>query len=117
MSNPALNWALAQRLDPRDKFVLVALANRARPKADAAAGHRHTCNPSIACVAADTGLSERGVQRALTALRMGGLVTIERRGGRHLPASTIPTSGTARRPPSTKTVTAWRPFPTKTVTA
>ena len=84
MSNPALNWALAQRLDPRDKFVLVALANRARPKADAAAGHRHTCNPSIACVATDTGLSERGVQRALMALRRGGLVTIEGRGGRHL---------------------------------
>ena len=58
MSIPALNWAIAQRLQATQKLVLLTL------------GHRHhqqtgQCNPSLSTLMADTGLSRSAVKVAL----------------------------------------------------
>ncbi len=58
MSIPALNWAIAQRLQATQKLVLLTL------------GHRHNqktgqCNPSLSTLMADTGLSRSAVKGAL----------------------------------------------------
>jgi hypothetical protein len=76
MSIAAVAWAIAQRLQPRDKLALVILANRAN-----AAG---ICWPSVASIVVDTGLAERSVQGAIRSLAAAGMLTVEGNGGRSL---------------------------------
>ena len=58
MSIPALNWAIAQRLKPTRKLVLLALAHRQHQKTT-------QCNPSLSTLIADTGLSRSAIKTAL----------------------------------------------------
>jgi hypothetical protein len=60
-------------LMPREKFVLVALALRA--------GSDGRAWPSVACLVADTGYSERSVHYALRALVDGGHLNVIHRQG------------------------------------
>jgi len=71
MSNQALTWAFDQDLPTTQKFVLVALAD----KADEA----HSCFPSQATLARMTGATDRTVRNALTALERAGYVTRKHR--------------------------------------
>lgn len=67
MSIASLNWAFEQRLPPPLKAVLVALAHRHNAKTG-------QINPSVETLAIMTGLSERGVQRALRDLEQRKLI-------------------------------------------
>lgn len=77
MSIRALNWAYEQRLAPVTKSVLVALAYRLNDRTA-------QCNPSVETLAIMTGLSERGVQKALRELQSVKLIrhTGSAKGGR-----------------------------------
>ena len=75
MSICSLTWAVARTgMTPRDKLVLVILANRAN--------ERRECWPSMGSLIDDTGLSERSIQDAVKALARAGVLTIEVGGGR-----------------------------------
>ncbi len=72
MSIPALNWAIAQRLQATQKLVLLTL------------GHRHNqktgqCNPSLSTLMADTGLSRSTIKVALGDLEALKLIRSSRR--------------------------------------
>jgi hypothetical protein len=64
-------WARDQQLPPAQKATLVALASRA--------DERYSCFPSVACIARDTGYTDRTVRTALRALECVGMVITERR--------------------------------------
>ena len=67
MSIDATRWAWQQRrISTTQKIVLLSMADRA--------GEDHTCWPSLARLCADTGLSDRAVQKAMTDLEALGLV-------------------------------------------
>ena len=85
MSNPAaarvsgftpLLWALGMRegLSSAGKSVLIALASYADMQG--------SCFPSVARLANDTRLSERGCQRAITELEAGQFISVDRKTGR-----------------------------------
>lgn len=67
MSIDATRWAWQQRhITTTQKIVLLSMADRA--------GEDHTCWPSLARLCADTGLSDRAVQKAMRDLEGLGLV-------------------------------------------
>lgn len=67
MSIDATRWAWQQRrISTTQKIVLLSMADRA--------GEDHTCWPSLARLCADTGLSDRAVQKAMADLEALGLV-------------------------------------------
>ena len=67
MSIDATRWAWQQRhITTTQKILLLSMADRA--------GEDHTCWPSLARLCADTGLSDRAVQKAMTDLEALGLV-------------------------------------------
>lgn len=69
MSAKARSWAMEVRVgDPTAKLVLWALADRHNKDTG-------RCDPSIACLASDTELNERTVQRKLRYLEDEGLVS------------------------------------------
>jgi DNA-binding transcriptional ArsR family regulator len=74
MSRDARDWAWAQDTSPTQKLVLLALAEHANDG--------YACWPSIHRLQERTGLSRRGVQKALRELEQRGLVSAERGGGR-----------------------------------
>ena len=67
MSYSAMKWARAQSLPTSEKFVLFVMADYAREGDDVAF-------PSVGTLMADTGMSERTVQRARKALEKRGLI-------------------------------------------
>ena len=67
MSIDATRWAWQQRrISTTQKIVLLSMADRA--------GEDHTCWPSLARLCADTGLSDRAVQKAMADLETLGFV-------------------------------------------
>jgi len=67
MSIKAMTWAFEQHLHPRDKFVLVTLANYANDK--------NLAWPSVKTVIKNTGLSRPSIFRALEKLEKLGVIT------------------------------------------
>jgi len=74
MSVYAIGHAFQVHLPPREKFVLVALADNA--------DHAGSCYPSLETLAGKTSMSVRTVQRALRDLETLGALVVERHGGR-----------------------------------
>lgn len=68
-------WSLAKDLSPTCKYVFLALAHRANIKPDEPGVHK--CWPSTSCIANDTGLSRKTVQRQINELVNKGLITRE----------------------------------------
>ncbi len=70
MSYQASDWAMAQRVDnPSAKLVLLVLAHHLNTKTG-------RCFPSIATIARETGLSDRGIRNAIARLVQQGLVEL-----------------------------------------
>jgi len=77
MSHEATTWAFGQRgLKPATKMVLLALANCHNP--------HHGCFPSKKRLAEDCEMSERSVADHLQKLEQGGLISVEKRGGKRM---------------------------------
>ncbi|MBQ9405229.1 MAG: helix-turn-helix domain-containing protein [Desulfovibrio sp.] len=75
MSIDATTWAWKQRgLTPAQKLLLLSLADRAEED--------HTCWPSLRRLAADTGLTDRGIQKILAELETRGLIRRDMRAGK-----------------------------------
>lgn len=70
MGYKASEWAWEQSVTPTAKLVLVRLADRADLK--------HSCFPSVASVARDTGLSERTVRREISRLETDARIVVKR---------------------------------------
>ena len=67
MSIDATRWAWQQRhITTTQKILLLSMADRA--------GEDHTCWPSLARLCADTGLSDRAVQKAMTETLKAALI-------------------------------------------
>lgn len=76
MSRPAGDWARkVSGLRPRERMVLINLADHVN------ADDRDRCWPSVPLIAAEEGLGERTVQRALRGLERRQLIRPERPGG------------------------------------
>src|SRR5262245_23039768 len=73
MSIDAINWAFKLELEPSEKLVLLALANRLN-------GETGRCDPSLSCLEKDTGLSRATVARTLIQLSDCGWIEREKRG-------------------------------------
>jgi hypothetical protein len=63
MSFQAMTWAVKQPVDPREKLILIILANYADPKG--------VCWPSMATLAKDTGYCRRTILRSIHAMQEG----------------------------------------------
>src|SRR5262245_53324048 len=74
MSIEAVNWAFGLKLQPIEKFVLVALANRMNAETG-------RCDPSLARLSEDTGFSRSSIKRALDRLAALKLIDRETRAG------------------------------------
>lgn len=72
MSIQAMTWAFGLQLDPRDKLVLLALADQANDEG--------FCWPSQDVIATKASCSTRSVKRAVETLRRYELLRIEHRG-------------------------------------
>ena len=81
MSRIATDWAFSLQLPGMQKLVLLALANRHN-------GETRRCDPSLARLATDCGLSKGTILRALTSLAQRGLLKQERRKAGSVFAST-----------------------------
>jgi hypothetical protein len=81
-------------MPPSQKLVLLALSLRA--------GYDGQAWPSVPCLCADTGLSNRTVRRALKALAEGGYIAVHHEPGRGLQMTVI---HAPPRPPTAVTVT------------
>ena len=68
-------WSLEKDLSPTCKYVFLALAHRANIKPDEPGVYK--CWPSTSCIANDTGLSRKTVQRQINELVNRGLITRE----------------------------------------
>lgn len=80
-------WELDIELSASCKFVLFALAHRANIKDDEPGVYK--CWPSTACIAKDTGLSVKTVQRSLKNLINKGLITKQVRTENNLKIASI----------------------------
>lgn len=72
MSFQAMAWAVGLKLPTREKFVLLMLANYA-------SSDQGECYPSLARLAADTGMVNNTVISAIQKLEALGVLTVERR--------------------------------------
>ena len=69
MSFQAMTWAVKQPVDPREKLILIILANYADPKG--------VCWPSMATLAKDTGYCRRTILRSIHAMQKDGLLSFQ----------------------------------------
>lgn len=69
MSFSAIQWALPHELPPTDKLVLVTLAYHYNDESG-------QCNPGIATLASETGMSERSVQRTIRRLESANYLRV-----------------------------------------
>ena len=76
MSIDLINAVFASDLDPYERLVMLALADRADDKTGA-------CYPSILDICARTGMKERGVQNVVKRLVDLGVLSVNWGGGRH----------------------------------
>jgi len=76
MSLPHINAVFASDLDPYERLVMLALADRADEKTGA-------CYPSTADICARTGMKDRGVQNVVKRLIELGVLSVVWGGGRH----------------------------------
>ncbi|MBS7790088.1 helix-turn-helix domain-containing protein [Roseococcus sp. SDR] len=74
MSIKALRWVRALKAPPTHKLILWALADMANK--------RSQCWPSMSALADATGLSDRGIQKAIPVMVEAGLLRVERSAGR-----------------------------------
>ena len=81
MSFQALAWAVKQKISPREKYVLIIMANYANDKSK--------CWPSIATLCSDTGFSRMTVARALAQLEKLGAITVSRRAHKNIRTTSI----------------------------
>lgn len=72
MSFQAMAWAVKMKLPPKEKLLLLMLANYASNQSG-------DCYPSINTLCDDTGMSKSSVIRALQALEGAGLMIVNRR--------------------------------------
>ena len=70
MSFQAMSWAVKQQVDPREKLILIILANYADPKGN--------CWPSMATLAQDTGFCRRTILRSIQTMAQAGLLSFQK---------------------------------------
>ena len=70
MSFQAMSWAVKQTVDPREKLILIILANYADPKGN--------CWPSMATLAKDTGYCRRTILRSIHEMAQIGLLSYQK---------------------------------------
>ncbi|HEV7458885.1 MAG TPA: helix-turn-helix domain-containing protein [Roseococcus sp.] len=85
MSIQAIAWAWAIRTTPTRKLVLLALADHADQNGE--------CYPSLARIAAHTGLSERGIRIALREMEADGTIETKHGGGNRASVYRLPVDG------------------------
>ena len=103
MSLSLINAVFASNLDPYERLVMLALADRA----DDATG---ACYPSIPDICARTGMKERGVQNVVKRLVEVGVLEVNWGGGRHqrntyfIKINPAPDAGYSEKPRTENTV-------------
>lgn len=73
MSMVALRWVRAVKATPTHKLILWAMADMANDHAE--------CWPSMPALVAATGLTDRGIQKAIPSMVQQGLIVVERSAG------------------------------------